>query len=523
MQNAQINSLIREIKSNKEGKIISFYKGKRIEITFSSLYPMLMNASSFLQKRGYNTHANIGILGKNNLEWVIADFACIYSGIKLIPLELNADITYLQENNLNLACILVDKDYMNESDKFRLYGLNCICLNELIDEEIDDVDLKEYHQYAPEDVISYKMTSGSTGKPKIIGHSIQAIQNTINGVQDLFKHDHHDRLLLFLPLNLLQQRYWLYSAVFFKFTVIIVPKEYFLIALKTEKPTVLMGVPYIYELLYKDFKSTMSKNKQLLHDYEQFITLDAAKGIRFAPFVDYLGGQINYLWTGSAPISEEILQFYFSMNVPLYQGYGMNETCIIAKNYPGNNKTGSVGKIFSNIEIGFDENNQIIAKNKYPVCHSYVAASDEDQQQTFLKDGNVATGDVGYLDGDGYLFITGRVKEMIALSSSKKIIPRNVEEKIALSPEIKYCIIYGDNRPYLTALIIPETKEILYPEIELLIEKYNAESSPEECVYRFFVLYDDFSEENHLLSSQNKIKRKNIYEKYQTQFEVMYS
>ncbi|OWP75083.1 hypothetical protein BWK62_12760 [Flavobacterium oreochromis] len=523
MQKAQINNLIDEIESNKEGKIISFYKDKRIEISFEELYPKIRHVVSFLCQKGYNATTTIGILGRNNLEWVIMDFACIYCGIKLVPLEPNTDVNYLQEYGFNLNCILVDKYYMDKLDKLNLSNLECICMNDLIDSKITPIEIKQKrHQYASEEVISYKMTSGSTGKPKIIGHSVEGIENTINGVQNLFKHNHRERLLIFLPLNLLQQRYWLYSAVFFKFTIIIVPKEYLFVSLKTEKPTVLMGVPYIYELLYRDFTSILKKNIEIKRAYRQFIESDTATRGIFLPFMDYLGGHINYLWTGSSPIPKEVLQFYFSMNIPLYQGYGMNETCIIAKNYPDNNKIGSVGKIFPNIELRFDENDQILIKNKYPICRSYFVAPVEDQNNTFLKDGYIATGDQGYMDEEGYLFITNRVKEMIALSSSKKIMPRSIEEKIGADPQVKFCIVYGDNRPYLTALIIPHSEDVTYSEIEPLVKRYNTTCHPEEYIYKFFVTHDDFTEENDLISNQNKIKRKNIYEKYKTQFEELY-
>jgi long-subunit acyl-CoA synthetase (AMP-forming) len=511
-----INNLISRLENNNE-KLVTFHKRKRIEISFDSLYNLVLKASYYLNNMGVSSGTVVTIIGENNLGFIIADLACIHIGAKILPMDLNSDLKSYQSSELQMRVILLADEYENRVQKD--LNLDYILISEITSSQI--LSKKPPHKYLSKEVISYKSTSGSTGFPKIIGASVEGVENSIQCVQEIFKHSKKDNLLVFLPLNLLQQRYWLYSAILFDFNIVVVPKEYVFMAIKQESPTVIMGVPYIYEIIASDYKKSIIKDEHLEAKYKNYIK-ETSPTKHFKPFMEYLGGSIRYLWTGSAPISMDVLEFYSQMGIPLYQGYGMNETCIISKNYPDNNKIGSVGKLFPNIKIKFDDQNQILIKNKYPVCQNYTIAVLEDSQQFFLNNGYVATGDTGYLDQEGYLFIDGRKKEMIALSNSKKIFPRSLENKIMESEEIENCVFFGDNKPYLTALIVTITDKISYENVEVIISNYNQQVSLEEKVYKFFLTNEKFSEENELLTNQHKIKRKKILEKYKKQFESLY-
>jgi len=515
-----INQLIKNLESS-EGTLITFHKKKKIEVTFSSLFPQIQKAAFYLKSKGLNAASVVGIIGRNDLEWIIADLACIYFGIKLLPLEINVNLEEYQSNDLRLAAVLISDDYKGQIDTIKDTGLPCFFFSELaLSSEAGKIK-DTPHVYHDKEVISYKSTSGSTGTPKIIGHSVQALQNSIIGTQSLFNHTNKDRILIFLPLSVFQQRYWLYSAIFYQFKIIVVPKEYVFIAIKQEQPTVLMGVPYIYEIIHEDFKSKFKKDPVLAKQYQDYI-VNEKEAESFTPFLEYLGGNIRYLWTGSAPISKETLEFYAQMKIPLFQGYGTNETCIIAKNYRGNDKIGSVGKIFPNVEIKFDGNQQILVENKFPVCENYTIAIEEDQRSTFRKDGYIGTGDQGFIDDEGYLFINGRIKDMIALSTSKKVFPRSIEERIEQFTEIDNCVVYGDNKPYLVALLVPSSSQVQLNELQEIIENFNLKAKEEEKIYKFYTNSEKFSEQNNLVSSQNKIKRQQIYQEFHQQLESLY-
>jgi long-subunit acyl-CoA synthetase (AMP-forming) len=200
----------------------------------------------------------------------------------------------------------------------------------------------------------------------------------------------------------------------------------------------------------------------------------------------------------------------------------MNETCIITKNYAGNNKTGSVGKLFKGMTVRFDENGQILVKSKYPVCHNYTIAGEAEMTRTFRPDGYIATGDCGYMDEDGYLYITGRIKDMIILSNSKKVFPRSIEEKIETNSDIENCVVFGDNKPYLVAMIVPANDQIGEAQIKQVVTAFNEQAREEEKIFRYFIHKEKFSEQNNLLSNQNKIKRQKIYQQLLSSFEELY-
>jgi len=513
----KINDIIQKL-GNSNGKLITFKKSKRIELHFKDLFPIIKRASLWLNKNSLNSTTTLGILANNGFEWVVADLACIWGGVKIFPIQKGEDINLYLSTSLKFSAVLIGSDYMDSQEEIEKFGIQCILLNELIPEEDNifkhaglnimpgDENLQPYN-YNDKEIFSYKSTSGSTGFPKVIGQSVESTENSIRNGQDLFQHKDDDSILVYLPLNLLHQRYWLYSAIIYQFTVIIVPSRYVFEAIKQEKPTVIMGVPHIYEVIRVEFIKSLGLN----------IGNDLYDNNYSEVFKGYLGGKIRCLWTGSAPIAVDVIEFYFKLGVPMYQGYGMTETCIIAKNFPGNNKIGSVGKPWPNLEIIFDDENQILVKSKFPVSENYAMCSEEDKQ-TFRDDGYVATGDIGYMDKDGFLFIKGRKKEMIVLSNSKKIYPSEIETKLRCNKEIIHCILYGNEHPYLVALIIPATG-ITEETIKIIINEHNNISKQENQIYRFLIKHADLSD---AISNQNKILRSKVYKKYATEFEKLY-
>ncbi|MGN6601353.1 MAG: AMP-binding protein [Ginsengibacter sp.] len=518
-------SLVNEVIAKMQistGTVVTFHNRKRIEMTFPELEKLVRRAACYLKGLNLGCTDVVAIIGKNDLEWIIADLACIHLGIKLLPLEPSSSLSHYQSKQLHISAIMASEHFLADIKPAGNHGLPCIPLAALLSAEDPQNDEIVTHQYSPVEVLSYKSTSGSTGLPKVIGHSVASINNSLESIQQLFCHKQQDRILVFLPLNLLQQRYWLYSAILYDHTVIIVPKEMVFVAIKQEKPTIIMGVPYIYETIKENFEAMLQKEGSLLREYKSFISRETKTEGRFVPFNEYLGGNINYLWTGSAPISRSSLAFFFEMGIPLYQGYGMNETCIIAKNYGGNNKIGSVGKLFPGIDLRFDQHQQILVKNIHLVCSAYTISSPLDQLTTFREDGYIATGDCGYMDEDGFLFITGRIKDMIVLSSSKKVFPRSIEEKIEKSEDIAHCVVYGDDRPYLVAMLIPNTADATKERMHEIINGFNEQAKEEEKIYSFFISNEKFTEENSRLTNQGKIKRQAVYQQFRDHFNSLY-
>lgn len=518
-----INDLTNLLASS-DGKLITYSGNKRVELYFREIFTIVKGIGLRLKGESFNNTTTLGILAKNSFEWVVADLACIWCGIKLFPLQKAEDIEFYSGISLPFKAVLVDDDYIENKLRIEDLGVRYISIQNLIasvdkpplKEELDDV---QPHYYKDKEVFSYKVTSGSTGIPKVIGQTVESVENSIQGVQDLFNHSVDDRLLVYLPLSLLQQRFWVYSAITYKFTVIIIPAHFFFIAIKQEKPTVIMGVPYIFELIREQFANTLKSNPILQSEYDDFLSTNLNGDKIFYPFKEYLGCNIKYLWTGSAPIASDTVAFFCSLGVPLYQGYGMNETCIASKCFPANNKIGSVGKAFPNVHILIDDESQVLVKSEFPVCANYTVCAEEDKQ-TFRKDGYIATGDIGYMDKDGYLYIEGRLKEMIVLSNSKKVYPSGIETSLRMNSEIRHCILYGDGRPYLVALIIPSSANVKEEQIKEIIHQHNSQARQENKIYRFCIRFDDLTD---AITNQNKILRNKVYQRYAADLENLYN
>jgi acyl-CoA synthetase (AMP-forming)/AMP-acid ligase II len=228
--------------------------------------------------------------------------------------------------------------------------------------------------YEPEDVTTIKFTSGSTGAPKGLGATVGSIDASMQAVQEIFEHRGGDNLFVFLPLSLLQQRYWLYSALCFGHDATVTTYEAAFAALGMARPTVVMGVPAFFEAA------------------KQQISQDAARADGVAPEAArraaarrLFGDRIRYLWTGSAPADREVLRYLTDAGLPIYEGYGLNETCIVSKNHPGAHRMGSVGRVLRGKEVLFDEDGVILVRSEHPVNQHYEFAEPGDSERMFPR------------------------------------------------------------------------------------------------------------------------------------------
>ncbi len=293
-------------------------------------------------------------------------------------------------------------------------------------------------EYGPRDITTIKFTSGSTGTPKGLAATAGSIDSSINAVQLMFHHTAGDNVFCFLPLSLLQQRYWLYSALAFGHDLTISTYEAAFAMMRRVDPTVVMGVPGFFESAKKHIESRKAP------------PADAARQL--------FGTKIRYLWTGSAPARPSMLRFFTDLGMPIFEGYGLNETCIVAKNHPGAHREGSVGQVLPGKKVLLDADGVVSIHSDYPVNWRYEYAAPGESERVFQPDGTVRTGDLGYLDEDGYLFIRGRADDVIVLDNGKKVIVRPLEEYLKASPAIDDAVIFCPAQTHLVAVVSPATR-----------------------------------------------------------------
>ncbi len=495
-----LNSVIEKMRHSNN--CIEYYRnGKKQAKPFSEVYKDVCRVVNWFDTLHLTKNDRIGIVGKNSYEWVVLDLACLAKGIVLVPFDVKFHLELahaFEYYTLKILCSNLEEVLVQNHDK--VYSFEHIYTLGEVHDEIIPV------QRTSEDIVAFKFTSGTTFRPKAIEAKKKSIDDCVHSIQQMFHHNDSDKIMLFMPLYLLQQRFFIYSAILFEYTLLVIPFELVFHALMIDRPTIVMGVPHFFESLHKNFikmhpDGIGKENKKEFHAL--------------------LGNNIRYLWTGSAPISTTTLRFYQEMEVPLFQGYGTSETGIISKNYFDNNVSGSVGKLLPNRSVRFDKQNQIYIKNDYEINTKYFDASPE-QNSVFLDDGYVATGDIGYLDDEGYLFINGRIKDLIVLSNGRKVFPRLVEKAIEKSPLITNCVVSGDNQTFLTALLFL-APGVNKEEARHSFEVLNQELSEDEKILKYYFIEDTPSIENGMQTAQRKIKRNFILKKYKDVLEGMYS
>jgi long-chain acyl-CoA synthetase len=400
---------------------IYFSRGGAIEsMSLADLDRSAASVARHLHHLGVRPRDRIGVMAKNCVEWVILDLAILKLGAVVAGFETGRFEARSMVQLYGLKLLFVDDGSENAS--------NTIALAAVADWARDEQRLREtapFHRgYAPDDICAIKFTSGSTGLPKGLEATVGSVNDSLSSVEKLFGHGNGDNILVFLRLALLQQRYWIYSALAYGHDVTVTTMDEVLPVAQAVGPTVIMGVPGFFDGVKAKIENAPGYEPQDIDARQETIQR-------------WLGGRIRYLWTGSAPASRALLDFYNACGVPLFEGYGLNETCIVAKNCPSAFRIGSVGKLLPNKIVDFDADGILIVGSDHPVNTHYSWCAPGDNEKMFLPDGRVKTHDIGYFDDDGYLYILGRADDIITLSSGRNVLVRPLEERLREHPDVR--------------------------------------------------------------------------------------
>ena len=471
-------------------------------VPLTEVYDQAGRLAVALAEAGLARGDRIGILSANRLEWVLLDLAALRLGAVTAGFEpAKFDPTPALLSDYNIKVLFADRGQSRPGNSvvprattdFPRAIRPIAEIPELIAGADPDFELPLI-EYGPRDITTIKFTSGSTGTPKGLAATVGSIDSSINAVQQLFRHADGDNIFCFLPLSLLQQRYWLYSALAFGHDLTISTYEAAFAMMRRVEPTVVMGVPGFFESAKKHIESR---------------TADAATAAR-----QLFGSKIRYLWTGSAPARPSMLRFFTDLGLPIFEGYGLNETCIVAKNHPGAHREGSVGQVLPGKKVLLDADGVVSIHGDYPVNWRYEYAEPGDSERVFAPDGTVRTGDLGYIDEDGYLFIRGRADDVIVLDNGKKVIVRPLEEYLKASPAIDDAVIFCPGQTHLVAVVSPATEPPDRAAITDRLSQCNAVSARDEQLSGLVVAHERFSIDNGLLTSQFKPRRQEILRSY---------
>jgi len=511
------------------------------------------------------------LVSENRPEWFISDLAIMLSGGITVPAYTTyteEDYRYLIEdcepslvivsNNemlRKLSNTINKKDFikkvitldevnkvisnLNLISKEKYLDFNIILKNNLLEEgKIQNNKLK---RTSPACII---YTSGTGGNPKGVILSHGGILNNLVGACEIMKPLFNSRpiFLTWLPLSHSYEHCVQFAQIAVGAKVFYAEKiEKLLENISEAKPTIMTAVPRFYQNLYNKININLKKQtgfkaklidvtlrlgkKKLLNQKmtfsEKLINLIVEVLVR-KKIKKQFGGNLKAFISGGGALDKEIGEFLNSVGLPTLQGYGLTETSPVVSCNPIHKiKVETVGPPFKGNLVKIADDGEILVKGENVMLGYWNKKEETDQ---VIIDGWLYTGDIGEIDPeDGYLKITDRKKDIIVSAGGDNISPAKIENMITNEPEIDQCMVYGDKKNYLVALIVP-IKDFLneHEKIKNIIEKINKKLTLLEKIKKIQLIEENFSIENGLMTPTMKVKRKKVTEKYKNQLEKLY-
>jgi len=537
---------------------------------------------------GVKAGDRVAILSNTRAEWTLADFAGICAGAVVVPVyQTNSpeECEYVLDHSGATVLFCEDEGQLDKLASIRdaLPGLRhvlrfegegggAMTLDELrtAGDEVSDADLDaRMAAIGADDVATIVYTSGTTGPPKGCMLTHGNLVADVDGInQRLTITPGDDVLYVFLPLAHVLTRivqlfaidaggelaYWRRD-----------PKK-IVDDVQIIKPTHLPSVPRIFEKIHtaatakadeaggakaKTFHWAVGVGREVARREDRgghpglFLKAQHALADKLVlhKIRDLFGGRVKLALSGAAPIDTEILEFFHAAGVWVLEGYGMTENCAVESlNTIAEHKFGTVGRPLPGCEVKIADDGEILMRG--PNVFKGYYDNEKATAETLSADGWLHSGDLGELDADGYLSITGRKKDLIITSSGKNISPSNIENALKLCRWISQAIVYGDRRPYLTALLTLDPDEAdalaehvgasskdpaalaqdpaVIAELQAAVDEANAKFARIEQVKKFTVLERDLSQEHEELTPTLKVKRNVVYERYKDNFTRLY-
>ena len=543
--------------------------GRWQNVTTGEFHERVVSAAKGLIALGITKGEAVTIFSSTRLEWGILDFALAAVGAVSVPIYDTDSAPQAQRIMNDSAVKLAFADNRERYDRLDSVKDHCPTLKQILmidgnalgaleglgvavsDEELDE----HVATVRTNDLATIVYTSGSTGNPKgaELTHK-NFVSITIAASQALHEVvlDDHPRLLLFLPLAHCFARFIQYASIASDDGVVgyLPDTKSLLPDLRSFEPTYLLGVPRVFEKVYNaashkagagwkgrlflkaaEAARVWSRKEQA---GEQHTFAEIAERAKYETLVyrtvrGALGPKIKYVACGGAPLSLDLAHFYNGIGLPMIQGYGMTETAApFAATRVTDNVIGTVGQPApgSSIRISDEGELQVKGPNVFRGYHNLP----EKTAEAFTADGWLRTGDLAEIDDEGRIIITGRIKDIIITAGGKNVSPIPLEEEIAKCPIVEHCVVVGDQRPFIGALVTldPESLAIWLPahglstetpvdrlatnaavreEIQQYVDKANATVSRAESVRKFAVLDTQFTQENKCLTPSLKVVR----------------
>ncbi|GAB3432301.1 AMP-dependent synthetase/ligase [Niabella aquatica] len=554
--------------------------------TWASFRDKIFQTANALRKEGIRENDRVAIYSENSAEWVIMDLAALSVGAISVPvyatntpaqaLHILRDAAVkivLAGNQLiydsciqiineapALQRIIMASPHIKSGDHRSVYFNNWIA---------DQPQTFEMADRSEDDLLTLIYTSGTTGSPKGVMLSHGNFQAVIESHISFFNftNPNQETSLAFLPLSHVFERAWTLLMLSLATTVYLLDNPQDIApALREVKPTMMCAVPRLYQKVYNGVNDKIKKSSTL----QQKIFHQALKvGTKYAAYLkagktapallrwqyqlahhvvfkkikDQMGGKLWFMPVGGAALSEPIERFFDALGIHLTLGYGLTETSATVCCHPLKNYTyGTVGIPMKGVKVKIGENNEILVKGK-TVMKGYYGLPEE-TASVFTADGWLKTGDAGTIDAQGNIIIEDRIKDLMKTATGKYISPQQIEGQFAHNPYIDQIVVIADNKPFVSALVVPNFEQlkewaiskglelsdkklfVTLPEVQKLysdlITSVQKSMARFEQIKKIHLVYAEFTQYSGEITPTLKVKRKLVMERFENEIARMY-
>lgn len=549
-------------------------------ITYGEFAERVAHARAGLAALGVQHGDRVAVISNNRLEWAICAYATYTRGAVYVPMyeaQLDKEWQFILQDSGAKVCLVASSaiEARVKALQADLPGLSrIVCF-----EGASYVDMMQRGKSDPVppaspddgDIATFIYTSGTTGNPKGVKLSHFNLAANVSGVLEVAPVQEGERSLAFLPwAHVFGGTIELNTGMAVGGSIAICDNTDNLLGYLPEvQPTMMFAVPRIWNRIYDGVRKQIAgkpgviqaifeaglraKSKKKRGEAPTFgesMALPLAEKLVFSKIVGRFGGRLRFAFSGAAALSREVGEFIDNLGIQVFEGYGLTESsgCTTAS-WPGACRIGSVGKCIPGVEVKLDKNATGAGEGEGEIVIYGTGVmrgyhnSPDGTKEALTADGGLRSGDLGRFDADGFLYITGRVKELFKLENGKYVAPAPLEEKLQLSPYIAQCVVHGSNKQYLVALIAPDFASLKSwadangapsdkaslmadPRVRALlrgeIDNYSREFKGYESVREFILTAEELTTANGMLTPTMKLKRRNVAAKYGAQLDALY-
>ena len=549
--------------------------GEWRDVTIGEFHREVTDLAKGLMASGVEPGDRVALLSKTRYEWTLADYAIWWAGAVTVPVyetSSPSQIAWILSDSGAVAAIVETADHASRCDEARktatelkhVWTINeprdgaagASSLDSVVEAGTDVADNAldgRRKALGPDSLATLIYTSGTTGRPKgcqlTHGNFRGEVAGALEALPELFEREGASTLL-FLPLAHVFARVIQVGAIRAGAKLGHTSDIKDLVNhLGDFQPTFILAVPRVFEKVFNSASSKAyadGRGKIFDRAVQTAISYSRAQDsgkpgvalrtrhalfdrLVYGKLRDALGGHTEWAISGGAPLGERLAHFYRGIGVPVLEGYGLTETtAALCVNTPEHQRVGTVGRVFPGTEVDVASDGEL--RFRGPQVFPGYWKNPEATSETLDDDGWFASGDVGDVDDDGFIRITGRKKEILVTAGGKNVSPAVLEDRVRAHPYVSQCLVVGDGKPFVAALVTIDTEAwtgslddpSLESAVQEAIDDANAQVSQAEAIKKFVILPDDWTEENGYLTPSFKVKRSAVLRDFHDTVEALF-